>query len=105
MGSGHTVNPNGGVLFRRGLEKPTQVIITRLRPGDLDETPRADPHAGWCGGWGRPPPATRLSLVFQYVDQIYSLSTKRIPSSILAINLLDNVCILSVRNDLSTVIS
>ena len=24
------------------------------------KTPRADPHAGCCGGWGRKPPATRL---------------------------------------------
>jgi hypothetical protein len=39
MGSGHTLNPNGGVEARRGLEKPTQVTITRLRPGDLDGGP------------------------------------------------------------------
>jgi len=26
----------------------------------LDETPRADPHAGCCGGWGKKTPATRL---------------------------------------------
>ena len=25
---------------------------TRPRPGNLDETPCADPHAGCCGGWG-----------------------------------------------------
>jgi hypothetical protein len=29
---------------------------TRLRPGKLREPPRADPHTGWCGGWGRKSP-------------------------------------------------
>jgi len=24
--------------------------------GNLCEPPGADPHAGWCGGWGRKPP-------------------------------------------------
>jgi hypothetical protein len=56
MGSGLTLNPNGGVLFRRGLEKPTQIFIARLRSGDLDEPPYADPLVGWCGGWGRKTP-------------------------------------------------
>jgi hypothetical protein len=56
MGSGHTLNPNGGVMCRRGLEKPTQIFTDRLRPGDLDEPPYADPLVGWCGGWGRKTP-------------------------------------------------
>ncbi|MDL1976217.1 MAG: hypothetical protein LWX55_15880 [Deltaproteobacteria bacterium] len=59
MGFGLTLNPNGGVLFRRGLEKPTQIIITRLRPGDLDEPPYAD---SLVGAGGEKPPATRLCL-------------------------------------------
>ena len=61
MGSGHTLNPNGGVLFRRGLEIPTQARKTRLRPGDLDEPPYADPLVGWCGGWGRKTPGYPIS--------------------------------------------
>ncbi len=36
-------------------------FLTRLWPGDLNETPCADPHAECCGGWGRPPLATRLA--------------------------------------------
>jgi hypothetical protein len=63
-GSGHTMNPNGGVGARRGLEKPTQVTITRLRPGDLDEPPYADPLVGWCGGWGRKTPGYPISKFF-----------------------------------------
>jgi len=51
MGSGHTLNPNRGVMSRRGLKKPTQIFTARLRPGDLDEPPYADPLVGWCGGW------------------------------------------------------
>jgi hypothetical protein len=60
-GSGHTVNPNGGVEARRGLEKPTQVTTTRLRSGDLDEPPYADPLVEWCGGWGRKTPGYPIS--------------------------------------------
>ncbi len=56
MGSEHTLNPNGGVLFRRGLEEPTQNFTVRLRSGNLDEPPYADPLVGWCGGWGRKTP-------------------------------------------------
>ena len=28
------------------------LFITRLRSGYLCEPPLADPHEGWCGGWG-----------------------------------------------------
>jgi hypothetical protein len=31
-------------------------FTTRLRPGDRCEPPGADPHAGWCGDWGRKSP-------------------------------------------------
>ncbi len=43
---------------RAGADRKNRLkfFITRLRPGDLDETPRADPHAGCCGGWGRKNP-------------------------------------------------
>ena len=44
--------------------------ITRLRPGNFCEPPGArpkevpvvDPHAGWCGGWGRKTPGYPISL-------------------------------------------
>ena len=26
--------------------------LIRLRPDDFHEPPTADPHGGWCGGWG-----------------------------------------------------
>jgi hypothetical protein len=42
MGSEYTLNPNGAVLFRRGLEEPTQIFTARLRLGNLDELPYAD---------------------------------------------------------------
>jgi len=32
-------------------------LNARLRLGMLWEPPRADPHAGRCGGWGAKPPA------------------------------------------------
>ncbi len=74
MGSEHTLNPNGGVLFRRGLEEPTQVFTTRLRPGNLDETPRADPHAGCCGVWGRKTPGYPIGsltfLLYEFLQRI-----------------------------------
>jgi len=56
MGSGHTLNPTGGVLSRRGLEEPASSFHSPVTAGDLDEAPRADPHAGCCGGWGRKTP-------------------------------------------------
>jgi len=43
--------------FRRTVLK----FITRLRPGDLDETPCADPHAGVVGRAGEKPAFTRLA--------------------------------------------
>ena len=27
-------------------------VLIRLRPGDFHDPPTADPHGGWCGGWG-----------------------------------------------------
>ena len=70
MGSEHTLNPNGGVMSRRGLEKPTQIFTARLRPGDLDEPPYADPLVGWCGGWGRKTPGYPISI-FVYISDCY----------------------------------
>ena len=64
MGSEHALNPTGGVSFRRGLEEPASSFIARLRLGDLDEAPRADPHAGCCGGWGRKPPGYPIMCLF-----------------------------------------
>jgi len=43
----------------------TVIVTDRLRPVYLQEPPGADPHAGWCGGWGRKTPGypiSRLSL-------------------------------------------
>ena len=34
-------------------------MVVLLAP---EETPRADPHAGCCGGWGRKTPAIRLAF-------------------------------------------
>ncbi len=55
-----TVNPNGGVVYGRAVEEQfsneqllERILITRIRPGNLDETPYADPHAGCCGEGGR----------------------------------------------------
>jgi len=70
MGSGRTLNPNGGVMFRRELEKPTQIFIVRLRPGDLDEPPYADPLVGWCGGWGRKPPGYPIRHLFNIMQYL-----------------------------------
>jgi len=35
----------------------------RLRPDNLREPPRADPHAGWCGEGEKKLPLTRLGVV------------------------------------------
>ncbi len=57
MSSGQALHPTGCAMTRRGLEGPTSnVISTRLRLGNLDEPPYADPLVGWCGGWGRKTP-------------------------------------------------
>ena len=51
------MNPTGGAVGRRvdGMPNP-DTSITRLRPGNSWEPPGADPHARWCGGWGRDSP-------------------------------------------------
>ena len=49
MSSEHTLNPTGGVLSRCVVEESSSNSTSRLRPGNLDETPCADPHAGCCG--------------------------------------------------------
>ena len=61
MSSEQALHPTGWALIRRGLEGPTSnVSSTRLRPGNLDEPPYADPLVGWCGAGGERPPATRI---------------------------------------------
>jgi hypothetical protein len=35
-------------------------MVVLLTP---EETPRADPHAGCCGGWGGDPPGIRLAVI------------------------------------------
>ncbi len=57
MSSGQALHPTGCALVRRGLEGLTSsVLSTRLGPGNLDESPCADPLVGWCGGWGEKNP-------------------------------------------------
>ncbi len=68
-----TVNPNGGVAYRRVMEELLSNYITRLRPGNLDETPCADPHAGCCGarGWTKSAPRSwRRSRQEQVVERL-----------------------------------
>ena len=47
-----TVNPNGGVVYGRAMEEQFS-NTTQPRPGNLDETLCADPHAGCRGESGR----------------------------------------------------
>ncbi|MCP3927905.1 MAG: hypothetical protein GY705_02255 [Bacteroidetes bacterium] len=69
------VNPNGGVVYGRAVEEQflneqllERILITRIRPGNLDETPCADPHAGCCGEGGREtrPYSIGIFYKFQY---------------------------------------
>ncbi len=48
---------NGTSCMRCGLD------LIRLRPDDFREPPIADPHDGWCGGWGLTTPGYPISLV------------------------------------------
>jgi hypothetical protein len=89
MSSHNTLNPNGGVpmgssvdafsilddldkeLEKRGHRFARYaddfIFTTRLRPGNLCEPPGADPHAGWCGGWGANPPGYPIGpMLFPY---------------------------------------
>ena len=74
MRSSVTMNPTGGVIWRRDIVLPDPgdplqfvkelrvwSLTARLRLGRLWEPPGADPHAGWCGGWGRKSPGYPLS--------------------------------------------
>ena len=74
MRSSVTMNPTGGVIWRRDIvlldpgdplqfvkELRVRSLTARLRLGRLWEPPGADPHAGWCGGWGRKSPGHPLS--------------------------------------------
>ncbi len=36
----------------------------RLRPDDFREPPGADPHARWCGGWGRKSPGYPINRAY-----------------------------------------
>ena len=56
MSSHNMRNPNGGVNMGHVIEPPD--------PDLLCETPRADPHAGCCGGWGRKTPGYPISQCF-----------------------------------------
>jgi hypothetical protein len=49
-------------VFPCGLSKNCSgALNARLRLGMLWEPPGADPHAGWCGGWGRKSPGYPLT--------------------------------------------
>jgi hypothetical protein len=56
------------------LSKNCFLVILPATARNLREPPGADPHAGWCGGRGEIPPATRLALNFYldtYRNQLY----------------------------------
>ena len=91
MRSSVTMNPTGGVTWRRDIVLPDpgdplqfvkelQVwsLTARLRLGRLWEPPGADPHAGWCGGWGRKTPGYPIgtSLIFYNQGQTPHLFLK-----------------------------
>jgi hypothetical protein len=44
------------------LVKVLRLSTDRLRPVTLWEPPGADPHARWCGGWGRKTPGYPIVL-------------------------------------------
>jgi hypothetical protein len=57
MSSRDTKNPTGGVTMRHVMESPDPIHCScQKRPDYLCEPPLADPHEGWCGGWGRKTP-------------------------------------------------
>ena len=65
-------SPFGGVEPERVIKSAESDVIIRLRPDSLHEPPRADPHAGWCGGWGLKSPGypimrfhALISVIFQ----------------------------------------
>jgi len=71
----NTMNPTGGVIWRRGIEPPDpgdplQFVKelwgtnARLRLGMLWEPPRADPPAGRCRGWREKIPGYPLRQSF-----------------------------------------
>ena len=61
---------NFGLLFTIPMDKP-KVRHWSMIP---DETPRADPHAGWCGSWGSKTPTTQL-VAFRYNKLPFKLRT------------------------------
>jgi len=42
------------------VNKQGRMFVAQLRPGDLDEVPRADPYEECSGAGGEKSPATRL---------------------------------------------
>jgi hypothetical protein len=60
-----------GIAFpRSGLNVSVVYIVDRdlirLRPDDFCEPPIADPHDGWCGGWGLITPGYPIMLLVQF---------------------------------------
>jgi len=51
MGSGHTLNPNGGVLFRRGLENRHKSSLPGYDPISFLKRP-VRTRKPWCCGEG-----------------------------------------------------
>jgi len=49
------------------IEKPTGGVARQRVMGSLREPPGADPHAGWCGDWGRKTPGYPiLKIIWAY---------------------------------------
>jgi len=62
-----TLVPANALTSRSKLPTETthlRICEYRLRPGNLCEPPDADPHAGWCGGWGRKTPGYPIGLIW-----------------------------------------
>jgi len=65
------------------IDRTSSSIYVRLRPDNLNETPRArpersalgvEPHAGCCGAGGKNPPATRLCHWFIYWQYLLGMA-------------------------------
>ena len=50
---------------------PNNIDFNRPRPGDLNETSRADPHAGCCGSWGEKNPRLPDYMVLDHFNRLH----------------------------------
>ena len=57
-------------MYGRAVEEQFLNHTTRLRSGDLNETPCADPHAGCYGGWGEKPPGYPIRLFIVCLSKV-----------------------------------